>query len=57
MGFIRFYPAINPDQSDANVTVTVRAWDGTSRDTPCTNGVDHEGKYLINHITMVCHLL
>ena len=38
-GCIRFHPIVNPARSDSIVTMTIRAWDGTSKDTTCTSGI------------------
>ena len=36
---IRFHPIVNPSRSNYNVTMTIRAWDGTSENTTCTDGI------------------
>lgn len=45
-GFIRFHPIVNPagSDTDSNVTLTIRAWDGTSKDTVCTSGITNHSE-------------
>ena len=45
-GFVRFHPIANPNRLDINITLTIRAWDGSSQHTVCASEISNDSEYL-----------